>query len=84
MPGDIFYKDREGGVDQEYLSLGIDDQPVLLGRTGVQVYSDFMKAYLSTFKSYLGSTIEAVQIGLGPAGGRQCIVFKTPHLVKVK
>ena len=34
---DIFFTNREGMRNQEYLSFGVDEEPVLRGRTGVQV-----------------------------------------------
>jgi len=34
---DIFFKNRDGRINQEYLSFGVDDESVLYGRTGVQV-----------------------------------------------
>jgi len=65
---DIFYRDQTYYADQEYLSLGIDNQAVLAGRTGVQVYRDFMASFAGNFSSYFGNTINQVQIGMGPAG----------------
>lgn len=34
---DIFFTNQDGKRNQEYLSFGIDEEPVLKGRTGVQV-----------------------------------------------
>lgn len=34
---DIFYTDRSGNRDQEYLSLGVDNLPLFRGRTPIQV-----------------------------------------------
>jgi len=65
----IWYTDQEGEIDEEYLSLGVDHQPVFYGRTGVEVYSDFMGNFSQTFSSYLSSgLINQIQVGLGPAG----------------
>ncbi|CAI7898290.1 unnamed protein product [Closterium sp. NIES-54] len=33
---DIFFTNRDGLRNREYLSFGVDDEPVLAGRTGVQ------------------------------------------------
>eukprot|EP01117_Protostelium_nocturnum_P009400 TRINITY_DN3353_c0_g1_i1.p1 TRINITY_DN3353_c0_g1~~TRINITY_DN3353_c0_g1_i1.p1 ORF type:complete len:461 (-),score=129.05 TRINITY_DN3353_c0_g1_i1:22-1404(-) len=65
---DIFYKDSQGQYDQEYLTLGIDDKSVLRDRTAVQVYNDVFVSFSQVFQQYLGSTINEVQVGLGPAG----------------
>eukprot|EP01112_Ceratiomyxa_fruticulosa_P005377 TRINITY_DN15_c0_g1_i1.p1 TRINITY_DN15_c0_g1~~TRINITY_DN15_c0_g1_i1.p1 ORF type:complete len:463 (-),score=73.38 TRINITY_DN15_c0_g1_i1:209-1597(-) len=65
---DIYYTDQSGNRDQEYLSWGVDTQPLFNGRTAVQIYTDFMSAFKSTFSYYLGSTITEIQVGLGPAG----------------
>lgn len=58
----LFYTDNFGHSDPEYISLGMDDAPVLQGRTPVQVYSDFMQAFAQTFRSYLGSVITLVEV----------------------
>jgi hypothetical protein len=66
---DIYYRDREGGADDEYLSLGVDYQPVLNGRTALQVYADYMSSLEQTFRVFLQKgTINQIQVGMGPAG----------------
>jgi beta-amylase len=68
---DIFYTDMHGHRDQEYLSLGVDNQKVFPGnRTAVDLYSDFMKSFASTFQSMIGknNVITTIEVGLGPAG----------------
>jgi beta-amylase len=70
---EIFYTDREGHSDEEYLSLSADTVkvfPTRYGgkRTGLDVYSDFMESFAKNFTSVLGSVIVEVQVGLGPAG----------------
>lgn len=65
---DIYYTDREGHRDPEYLSLGVDEEPLFGGRTPVQMYADYMRNFSATFDQFLGSTITEVQVGLGPAG----------------
>ncbi|KAK9082903.1 hypothetical protein Scep_029374 [Stephania cephalantha] len=52
----------------EYVSLGCDTLPVLKGRTPVQCYADFMRAFRDQFKHLLGDTIVEIQVGMGPAG----------------
>lgn len=55
--GDIVYTDKSGRRNREYLSLSVDDLPVLRGRTPIQAYSDFMRSFRDNFKEYLGSVI---------------------------
>uniref|UniRef100_A0A1D1ZJD4 Beta-amylase n=1 Tax=Anthurium amnicola TaxID=1678845 RepID=A0A1D1ZJD4_9ARAE len=65
---DLAYTDQWGRRNYEYLSLGCDTLPVLKGRTPVQCYSDFMRAFRDRFHSLLGTTIVEIQAGMGPAG----------------
>jgi len=66
--GNVFYKDQHGHEETDYISWSVDNLPVGGGRTPVQIYSDFMKSFASTFNSMIGNTIDEVQVGLGPAG----------------
>ncbi|KAH9681486.1 Beta-amylase 1 [Citrus sinensis] len=54
---DLVYTDQWGMRNYEYISLGCDTIPVLKGRTPVQCYSDFMRAFKDKFKDLLGDTI---------------------------
>lgn len=65
---DLAYTDQWGRRNFEYLSLGCDTLPVLKGRTPVQCYSDFMRAFRDRFENLLGDTIIEIQVGMGPAG----------------
>ncbi|KAG6764613.1 hypothetical protein POTOM_032090 [Populus tomentosa] len=65
---DLAYTDQWGRRNYEYVSLGCDSIPVLKGRTPVQCYSDFMRAFRDNFKHLLGETIVEIQVGMGPAG----------------
>ncbi|XP_043719572.1 beta-amylase 1, chloroplastic-like [Telopea speciosissima] len=65
---DLAYTDQWGRRNYEYISLGCDTLPVLKGRTPVQCYSDFMRAFRDNFKHLLGDTIIEIQVGMGPAG----------------
>eukprot|EP00742_Colponemidia_sp_Colp-10_P002201 GILJ01002353.1.p1 GENE.GILJ01002353.1~~GILJ01002353.1.p1 ORF type:complete len:476 (+),score=54.94 GILJ01002353.1:113-1429(+) len=65
---DIFYKDRDGFENKEYISLFADNLNVLQGRTPVQTYRDMMSAFLAAFQSFMVNTISGVEVGLGPAG----------------
>jgi beta-amylase len=67
---DIYYTDREGYHDQEYLTLGVDNEALFGGRTAVDCYTDFMRSFAQSFSDFLGQdkTITVVEVGLGPAG----------------
>ncbi|XP_073132203.1 beta-amylase 1, chloroplastic [Henckelia pumila] len=65
---DLAYTDQWGRRNYEYISLGCDTLPVLKGRTPVQCYSDFMRAFKDKFENFLGGTIVEIQVGMGPAG----------------
>lgn len=65
---DLAYTDQWGRRNYEYLSLGCDTLPVLKGRTPVQCYADFMRAFKEQFQHLLGDTIVEIQVGMGPAG----------------
>ncbi|KAL4027875.1 hypothetical protein IC575_011065 [Cucumis melo] len=65
---DLAYTDQWGRRNLEYLSLGCDNLPVLKGRTPVQCYADFMRAFKHNFNHLLGNTIVEIQVGMGPAG----------------
>lgn len=54
---DLAYTDQWGRRNYEYISLGCDTLPVLKGRSPVQCYADFMRAFRDTFKHLLGDTI---------------------------
>ncbi|KAH7668876.1 Beta-amylase protein [Dioscorea alata] len=66
---DIFFTDREGRRNTECLSWGIDKERVLRGRTGIEVYFDFMRSFRMEFDDLFGDgLIAAVEIGLGASG----------------
>ncbi|CAL9086273.1 unnamed protein product [Musa textilis] len=65
---DIVHTDRSGRRNPEYISLGCDTLPVLMGRTPVQVYSDYMRSFKDRFNCYLGHVIVEIQVGMGPCG----------------
>lgn len=54
---DLCYTDQWGRRNYEYVSLGCDTLPVLKGRSPVQCYADFMRAFRDRFADFLGSTI---------------------------
>eukprot|EP00871_Galdieria_phlegrea_P005963 jgi/Galph1/854/GphlegSOOS_G5709.1 len=65
---DIFFKDKEGNVDSEYISWGVDEVPTIVGRSAVQIYKDFLQSFRDNFAHFFGDVIVQIQIGLGPAG----------------
>uniref|UniRef100_A0A6M2F826 Beta-amylase n=1 Tax=Populus davidiana TaxID=266767 RepID=A0A6M2F826_9ROSI len=66
---DIFFTDREGRRNTECLSWGIDKERVLKGRTGIEVYFDFMRSFRTEFNDlFTEGLITAIEIGLGPSG----------------
>ncbi|CAM6040713.1 unnamed protein product [Sphagnum compactum] len=66
---DIYYKDRSGPND-EYLTLGIDNETVLNGHTALQVYESYMRSFKSNMdEEYLKpGIISGIEVGLGPSG----------------
>ena len=65
---EIFYTDKQGHRNEEYLSLGCDEEPIFHGRTPVDIYRDFVDAFANEFQSMFGDVITEITVGLGPAG----------------
>ncbi|KMT02261.1 hypothetical protein BVRB_9g206490 isoform A [Beta vulgaris subsp. vulgaris] len=66
---DIFYTNRRGTRNKEYLTLGVDNEPIIGGRTPIQAYSDYMKSFRENMSDFLDAgTIVDIEVGLGPAG----------------
>ncbi|CAF1698910.1 inactive beta-amylase 4, chloroplastic-like isoform X1 [Brassica napus] len=65
---DIYYRDKNGFSNNDYLTLGVDQLPLFGGRTAVQCYEDFMLSFSKNFEPYFGNLIEEISIGLGPSG----------------
>ncbi|PIA61617.1 hypothetical protein AQUCO_00300854v1 [Aquilegia coerulea] len=65
---DIFFSDRSGIRYKECLSFGVDDLPVLDGRSPIQVYQGFLESFKSNFSDFMGSIITDISVGLGPKG----------------
>lgn len=76
---DLAYTDQWGKRNYEYISLGADTLPVLKGRTPVQCYADFMRAFRDNFKHLLGDTIVVIHQSLNVlvefSFGAYCILF---------
>ncbi|XP_040986545.1 beta-amylase 8 isoform X1 [Juglans microcarpa x Juglans regia] len=67
--GDIFFSDREGRRNTECLSWGIDKERVLKGRTGIEVYFDFMRSFRMEFDDlFAEGLVSGIEIGLGASG----------------
>ncbi|RWW38507.1 hypothetical protein BHE74_00056253 [Ensete ventricosum] len=63
----IYYTNRSGRRNREYLTIGVDDQPIFDGRTAL--YSDFMKSFRANMADFLGAgIITDIEVGVGPAG----------------
>lgn len=65
---DIYYTDMSMNRNREYLSLGVDNEPLFQGRSPLDVYEDFMTSFRMTFNPFIPNVIVEAQIGLGPAG----------------
>ncbi|KAE8075763.1 hypothetical protein FH972_014451 [Carpinus fangiana] len=66
---DIFYTNRTGNRNKEYLNLGVDNQPLFYGRTAVEIYRDYMKSFRENMSDFLvDGLIIDIEVGLGPAG----------------
>ncbi|XP_073108432.1 beta-amylase [Elaeis guineensis] len=66
---DIFYTNRAGTRNEEYLTIGVDNQPLFEGRTAAELYSDYMKSFRENMADFLeAGLITDIEVGLGPAG----------------
>ncbi|PSS14432.1 Beta-amylase [Actinidia chinensis var. chinensis] len=66
---DIFYTNRGGNRNKEYLTIGVDNLPLFAGRTAVEIYSDYMKSFRENMSDFLeAGLIIDIEVGLGPAG----------------
>ncbi|KAA8526472.1 hypothetical protein F0562_008325 [Nyssa sinensis] len=66
---DIFYTNRAGNRNKEYLTMGVDNRPLFEGRTAVEIYSDYMKSFRENMSDFLeAGLITEIEVGLGPAG----------------
>lgn len=67
---EIFYTDASRGRDHECLSLGVDHEPVLAGRTPLQCYADFVEEFAQQCRDVglWGTTVVEVMVGMGPCG----------------
>ncbi|KAL0001755.1 hypothetical protein SO802_015536 [Lithocarpus litseifolius] len=66
---DVFYTNRSGNRNKEYLSLGVDNEPLFYGRTAVEIYGDYMKSFRESMSDFFeDGLIIDIEVGLGPAG----------------
>ncbi|XXG83039.1 hypothetical protein AAC387_Pa10g0894 [Persea americana] len=66
---DIFYTNRRGTRNIEYLTIGVDNMPLFGGRTAVELYRDYMKSFKENMADFLeAGLIIDIEVGLGPAG----------------
>lgn len=69
---DIFFTDQEGRRNRQCLTWGVDKERVFKGRTGMEIYYDFMRSFRQTFEHFFhNKTIVCVEIGLGAKGELQ-------------
>ncbi|KAJ8450223.1 hypothetical protein Cgig2_033417 [Carnegiea gigantea] len=77
---DIYFTDGEGRHNTECLSWGIDKERVLGGRTGVEVYFDYMRSFRVEFDEFFESgTISEIEVGLGPCGELRYPSYPAKH-----
>jgi hypothetical protein len=82
---DIFFTDRPreltpGQRNRECISLFAAEEPGLLkGRSAMQCYVDFMRAFREEFKLELGELIEEVIVGCGPCGELRFPSYPEPN-----
>ncbi|XP_024364731.1 beta-amylase 2, chloroplastic isoform X2 [Physcomitrium patens] len=66
---DIFFTNRKNKRNPECLTWGVDEEPVLRGRTGLEVYRDFMENFRQEMTEFFhDGTIVEIEVGLGPCG----------------
>eukprot|EP00736_Rhodelphis_marinus_P012252 Rmarinus@m.4210 len=76
---DIYYEDKYGNQNPEYLSLGVDDLRLFNGRTPIEMYTDFMISLTEEFQEELGTTIVEWMVGLGAAGELRYSSYPLAH-----
>mmetsp|Transcript_57540 Transcript_57540/g.136875 ORF Transcript_57540/g.136875 Transcript_57540/m.136875 type:complete len:475 (+) Transcript_57540:60-1484(+) len=70
---DRFYRSSTGVVAEDCLSLSADAERIFAGpdgrmRTALQCYRDYMKAFVDSMGSHIGTTVCELQVGMGPCG----------------
>ncbi len=80
---DIYYTDKSGHRNRECLSLGCDEVPIFWGRTPVDMYSDFIEAFVENFHPLFGGCSDACTLRMRrmhplPATSCRCAQTFTP------
>ncbi|CAM6018544.1 unnamed protein product [Sphagnum balticum] len=66
---DVFFTDQNGVRNRECLTWGVDKRRVLRGRTGVEVYYDYMRSFRQNLSDFFDDgTITEIEVGLGACG----------------
>ncbi|WOL15108.1 hypothetical protein Cni_G23889 [Canna indica] len=66
---DIYYTNKRGTRNQEYLTIGVDNLSIFDDRTAVEIYRDFMQSFRENMADFLDTgMITDVEVGLGPSG----------------
>lgn len=71
---DLLYKNRNGIVSEDCLSLSADLQQIFptakpnVCRTAIQCYKEYMVAFIKAMGDHVGTTICELQVGMGPCG----------------
>ncbi|XP_072968331.1 beta-amylase 2, chloroplastic [Typha angustifolia] len=77
---DIFFTDKEGRRNYECLSWGIDNERVLLGRTALEVYFEYMRSFRVEFNEFFeDGIISEIEVGLGPCGELRYPSYPVKH-----
>lgn len=82
---DLFFTDRprelsRGQRNQECISIfAVDDPGLLKGRSPLQCYADFMRAFRDEFYPDLGSLVEDIVVGTGPCGELRYPSYPEPN-----
>eukprot|EP01029_Cantina_marsupialis_P010730 TRINITY_DN243_c0_g1_i1.p1 TRINITY_DN243_c0_g1~~TRINITY_DN243_c0_g1_i1.p1 ORF type:complete len:436 (-),score=162.00 TRINITY_DN243_c0_g1_i1:412-1719(-) len=76
---DIWYTDKHGNRDDEYISLWADNERIFAGRNPLEMYDDYVGAFIDAMGDLIGSTIDELQIGLGPCGETRFPGYQLSH-----
>eukprot|EP00892_Ulva_mutabilis_P000606 jgi/Ulvmu1/10546/UM064_0084.1 len=77
---DIFFADQLHDHSLDCLSIGVDEVPLLKGRTALDCYFDFMNSFHHRFEHLYadkGGVIHELTIGMGPQGELRYPAFRS-------
>ncbi|KAL0223986.1 hypothetical protein P9112_003376 [Eukaryota sp. TZLM1-RC] len=65
---DIWYTDQHGHRDEEYISLGVDNEKIFgaPARSPVEIYADWVEALVKRTRPFLWTTLTEFQLGVDP------------------